>query len=150
MSDGKESDSSSVPAAVGRLQESPPADGCRIIPHSATARAPADTCTPQPEAPRLHPADIDLIVERLAVALRAVITETAASIVRGRRRPSEAAPGKYLTVKEVAELTRAPVSSVRTWIYDQRLPARKVGKRVLVAEEEVSRFIDNQHSSNRR
>lgn len=141
MSDGKEHDSSSVEPVVVPLAQSAAVEGGRVIPHPVAATAPADNRPSQPEAPRLHPADIDQIVDRVAETLRPVMAETVARIVRGRRRPSEAALGKYLTVAEVAELTRAPVSSVRSWIYEQRLPARKVGKRVLVAEEDLSRFL---------
>jgi excisionase family DNA binding protein len=48
---------------------------------------------------------------------------------------------KLLTVEEVAEVTRAPVSSVRSWIYCGKLRGRKVGKRMLVAETDLAVFV---------
>jgi excisionase family DNA binding protein len=48
---------------------------------------------------------------------------------------------EFLTVAEVAEKTRAPVSTVRHWIYTGRLKARKVGRRRLVEKMALVDFL---------
>jgi len=49
---------------------------------------------------------------------------------------------KYLTTAEVAELTRAPVETVRYWRHIGTGPASfKVGRRVLYAVEDVEAWL---------
>lgn len=48
---------------------------------------------------------------------------------------------KLLTINEVAFIARAPSSSVSFWIYSGRLRALKVGRRRLVAENDLSEFL---------
>jgi excisionase family DNA binding protein len=72
---------------------------------------------------------------KVRAAVRGAAENTAAAPRPGRK----ARPGFY-TVQEAAEIVRAPVSSVRSWIYDGRLPAKKVGKRVLIAVGDLARF----------
>jgi excisionase family DNA binding protein len=47
---------------------------------------------------------------------------------------------RFFTLDEVAELLRAPRSSVRCWVYTGRLAASKIGRRRLVTEDELRRF----------
>lgn len=46
-----------------------------------------------------------------------------------------------LTIDEVADATHAPRSTVLFWIYQGRLAAAKVGRRRLIAETELARFL---------
>jgi excisionase family DNA binding protein len=46
-----------------------------------------------------------------------------------------------LTLPEVATIARAPLPSVRRWLADGRLRGKRVGKRILVAETELARFM---------
>lgn len=48
---------------------------------------------------------------------------------------------KLLTIAEVSTIARAPASSVSYWIYSGRLRALKVGRRRLVAENDLSAFL---------
>lgn len=51
----------------------------------------------------------------------------------------------YLTVHEVAELLRTPVSTVYQWSYrGDGPPARKVGRRLLFKRDEVIEWADAQ------
>jgi excisionase family DNA binding protein len=49
---------------------------------------------------------------------------------------------KFLTVDEVAAIARAPRSSVFHWVYTGKLKSRRVGKRRLVTEADLARFMD--------
>ena len=49
----------------------------------------------------------------------------------------------FLTIVEAAALARAPVSSVRGWIYSGRLRASRPGRRVLVRRDRLLAFLDN-------
>lgn len=48
---------------------------------------------------------------------------------------------RLLTIDEVSTIARAPASSVSYWIYSGRLRALKVGRRRLVAENDLSEFL---------
>jgi excisionase family DNA binding protein len=69
-----------------------------------------------------------------------IVAGVARLLQRGPQDRRRVRPG-YVTLKEVAELTRAPLSSVRGWVYSGKLLARKVGKRVLVAEGDLAKFM---------
>ncbi|MDD9946971.1 MAG: helix-turn-helix domain-containing protein [Myxococcales bacterium] len=47
-----------------------------------------------------------------------------------------------LLLSEVAAYTRAPVSSVRHWVRTGQLASLKVGKRHLVKQTDLKRFLD--------
>lgn len=49
---------------------------------------------------------------------------------------------RLLTVDEVAEIARAPRSTVRHWLYSGRLRSRRAGRRRLVTEADLARFLD--------
>lgn len=53
---------------------------------------------------------------------------------------------KLLTIEEVADIARAPVSSVRCWAYTGRLITVKVGRRRLVREKDLVSFIAQDQS----
>lgn len=48
---------------------------------------------------------------------------------------------KLLTIEEVAEVTRTPLSSVRSWVYSGRLTTIKPGRHRLVMEEALRQFL---------
>ncbi len=48
---------------------------------------------------------------------------------------------KLHTIDEIADLTHSPRRSVLYWIYSGRLKSLKVGRRRLVAEEALCRFM---------
>ncbi len=48
---------------------------------------------------------------------------------------------RLLSLAEVARATHAPVSSVRYWVYSGRLRSVKAGRRRLVAEDDLTRFL---------
>lgn len=48
----------------------------------------------------------------------------------------------YLTIDQVAELTCAPIATVRWWIQTRKLPAFKPGRRVLVKAADVAAFVE--------
>jgi excisionase family DNA binding protein len=48
---------------------------------------------------------------------------------------------KLLKIAEVAEIARAPRSTVLYWIYSGKLKAYKVGRRRLVSEPDLMAFI---------
>jgi excisionase family DNA binding protein len=47
----------------------------------------------------------------------------------------------FLTLDEIAVITRAPLSSVRGWIRHGRLPATRPGRRVLVRRADLDAFL---------
>jgi len=47
----------------------------------------------------------------------------------------------YLTLDEVAVITRAPLSSVRGWIRRGRLAATRPGRRVLIRRADLDAFL---------
>jgi excisionase family DNA binding protein len=48
---------------------------------------------------------------------------------------------RLLTIDEVSTIARAPASSVSFWIYSGRLRALKVGRRRLIAENDLLEFL---------
>ena len=50
---------------------------------------------------------------------------------------------KRFIVEEVAEATRHPVTTIWRWIREGKLEAVKTGKRYLVSEIELERFLKN-------
>jgi DNA-binding transcriptional MerR regulator len=55
-------------------------------------------------------------------------------------------PERLLTIGEVAELTRAPVNTLRYWRgIGAGPPAFKVGRRVLYRESDVRAWLDEQY-----
>lgn len=50
-------------------------------------------------------------------------------------------PSPFLLLSEVAEYTRAPISSVRHWIATGRLASARVGRRRLVRLSDLEAFI---------
>lgn len=48
---------------------------------------------------------------------------------------------KFLTLDEVAEVSRSSVATVRFWIRAGKLPAHKPGRRVLVRESDLIAFL---------
>ncbi len=48
---------------------------------------------------------------------------------------------KFLTVDEVAEVCRVSLRTVRRWIADGDLPVHRLGRRVLVSEDDFLRFL---------
>ena len=49
---------------------------------------------------------------------------------------------RYLTLGEVAEITRAPMSTVYHWCGAEKLRSFRVGKRRLVREDDLAKFIE--------
>jgi excisionase family DNA binding protein len=110
-------------------------DGAHSAPSGGdVATAPAELGQAEgPPVVRLAPEQLEALAQRVAELLRAAPPPSSP-------RPRKPRPG-YLTLPEVAERCRAPLSSVRSWIYSGRLAARKVGRRVLVAEGDLARFM---------
>lgn len=48
---------------------------------------------------------------------------------------------KLLTIEEVAAMTHAPTRTVQYWIYSAKLKSVKVGRRRLVTEDALRRFL---------
>ena len=48
---------------------------------------------------------------------------------------------KFLTIDEVAGIARAPRSTVLHWVYTKKLASRRVGRRRLITEDELSAFL---------
>ena len=53
-------------------------------------------------------------------------------------------PPGYYTVAEVAEILRVTTRTVHTYLHVDGLPYKKVGKYNLIANEDLSRWIDKQ------
>jgi excisionase family DNA binding protein len=47
----------------------------------------------------------------------------------------------YLTVKEAADFGRLALSTVRLYIRQRKIKAQKVGRRVIIAREELEAFL---------
>jgi excisionase family DNA binding protein len=54
---------------------------------------------------------------------------------------------RYLLLPEAAELARASVSSVRYWIQCGKLKAHRPGRRVLIAADDLERFLAGTHAA---
>jgi excisionase family DNA binding protein len=61
---------------------------------------------------------------------------TAARLATGKQTIS-----RLRTIREVAELCRVSVRTVRRWIDDDDLVVHRLGRRVLVAEEDLQAFL---------
>ena len=48
---------------------------------------------------------------------------------------------KTYTNAEVAEVAHCQIKTVQRWMREQRRPARKIGRRWLVAERDLQRFF---------
>jgi excisionase family DNA binding protein len=57
---------------------------------------------------------------------------------------------KLLTIDEVAAAARAPRSTVFHWIYTDQLRSRRIGRRRLVAEPDLLRFLDGEKTAGSR
>jgi predicted DNA-binding transcriptional regulator AlpA len=58
---------------------------------------------------------------------------------------------KILTIEEVAELTRAPLATLRWWKHVNRGPrAFKLGRRIVYKEADVRAWIDAQYGEQDR
>ena len=55
---------------------------------------------------------------------------------------SATASDPLLTLDEVCAITRAPKSSVYSWIYSRKLESRKIGRHRLVLASSLARFIE--------
>ena len=49
----------------------------------------------------------------------------------------------YLTLEEVARITRVPMSTVYAWVNQRRITTYRPGRRVLVAEDDLTQFLKN-------
>jgi excisionase family DNA binding protein len=49
---------------------------------------------------------------------------------------------QLLTVREAARLLACSEAAIRKWIYQQRLPAVKVGRLIRIAESDLEIFTD--------
>lgn len=56
---------------------------------------------------------------------------------------------RLLTIAEVAAIARAPLNTVRFWIYSSKLASRRVGRRRLVTEDELRTFLKVETPSGR-
>jgi excisionase family DNA binding protein len=50
-------------------------------------------------------------------------------------------PGDLLTVEECAEISRAPISSVRHWIRTRQIGSLRAGRRRLIRRRELEAFL---------
>jgi len=82
----------------------------------------------------------DAFVEAVRLAVREEIEAVMANKNRGENRkdPSNA----YLTVKEAANLSRIGPSTIRLYIRKGKLKAATVGRRVIIRQEDLEAFID--------
>lgn len=51
---------------------------------------------------------------------------------------------KVYTIAEVSKHTRAPIATVRSWIYTGKLKSIKIGRKRLISETEVLRLFNTQ------
>lgn len=56
--------------------------------------------------------------------------------------PKTPSTSKFLTIAEVAESCRVPISTVRWWIHRKRLSSHKVGRKRLIAHKDLEAFLD--------
>lgn len=54
---------------------------------------------------------------------------------------------KYLTSKEVAELLKVSVATVKNWTRENKIPWYKVSGRVLFEENEINDWVASQKQS---
>jgi excisionase family DNA binding protein len=47
----------------------------------------------------------------------------------------------FLLLSEIAQITRAPVSTVRFWVASKKLPSIRPGRRRLVRRSDLERFL---------
>lgn len=75
--------------------------------------------------------------------LRRIIREEIVPLLpKTDRDPSyEQVTGLYLSVKEAAQFSRLACSTIRLYIRKGHLKARKVGRRVVIAKEDLQRFL---------
>ena len=57
-------------------------------------------------------------------------------------------PPGYYTVSEVADILRVTTRTVHTYLHVDGLPYKKVGKYNLIANEDLSRWIEKQTGMN--
>lgn len=55
---------------------------------------------------------------------------------------------QLLTVREAARILACSEAAIRKWIYQQRLPAVKVGRLIRIAEGDLEIFIGKVERSN--
>lgn len=48
---------------------------------------------------------------------------------------------KYLTLQEAAEALRVSEATIRRWIKSDKLPAKKAGRKYLIAEHDIPTFL---------
>jgi excisionase family DNA binding protein len=51
---------------------------------------------------------------------------------------------KFLTMKEVAQLLKVSVNTIKNWTKENRIPHYKVGRRVLYEDREINSWLDEQ------
>jgi excisionase family DNA binding protein len=56
---------------------------------------------------------------------------------------------QLLTVREAARLLACSEAAIRKWIYQQRLPAVKVGRLIRIAEGDLEIFVGKVELDNR-
>jgi excisionase family DNA binding protein len=76
--------------------------------------------------------------------LKAIVAEALAEALAARepRKKSRAAGVGLLTLEEASELVRAPVSTIRFWIWQGKLTAYKPGRTVLVKQAELVALVE--------
>jgi excisionase family DNA binding protein len=62
--------------------------------------------------------------------------------------PNKTLPPRGFRVKEAAAYLGTTVSFVRHAIWDRELPAMKLGKRLIIAREDLDRFLDRLKKTN--
>jgi excisionase family DNA binding protein len=79
--------------------------------------------------------------------LEAIIRRVVKEELRGllyRERPVQRGEigGKYLTVKQAAELSGLGASTIRLYLRKRQLPAQHVGRRVLIKQSDLEKFLE--------
>jgi excisionase family DNA binding protein len=86
---------------------------------------------------------VTLTVEQLRDLIRNEVQRVIAPTKRITLNPGSGCSSQkaYLTVKEAADFARLAPSTIRLYIRQRKLRARKVGRRVIIAREELDVFL---------
>lgn len=54
-------------------------------------------------------------------------------------------PPKFISLKELSQLTGRPLSTLRRWASERRFPLYRCSNRILISESEFLAWLENYH-----
>jgi excisionase family DNA binding protein len=59
--------------------------------------------------------------------------------------PTEIQGIKFYTVQEAAKALQVTAQTIRAWIKQGKLPAQRIGRPILITDENIKTFLDQSH-----